>query len=83
MHPVIHERKEAAGATQMGNAEETNELVGKTGSGNTLASAAKDVSDLWKEAFAAAQRGFLGQGGAKSLYFSDVKGGKHLPQIFI
>lgn len=44
MHPVIHERKEAAGATQMGNAEETNELIGKTGSGNTLDSAAKDVA---------------------------------------
>lgn len=44
MHPVIHERKEAAGSTQMGNAEETNELIGKTGSGNTLDSAAKDVA---------------------------------------
>lgn len=30
-HPVIPERKEAAGWTQMGSTEETRELIGKTG----------------------------------------------------
>lgn len=33
-HPVVHERKEAAVSLQMGNAEDTDELIGKTGSGN-------------------------------------------------
>lgn len=43
-HPVIHERKEAAGSTQMGNAEETNELTGKTGSGKTLEGVEEEVA---------------------------------------
>lgn len=63
MHPVIHERKEAAGSTQMGNAEETNELIGKTGCGNTLDSAAKDVAAVERSLGSSRERGFVGQTG--------------------
>lgn len=33
-HPVVHERKEAAVSLLMGNAEDTDELIRNTGSGN-------------------------------------------------
>lgn len=62
MHPVIHERKEAAGSTQMGNAEETNELIGKTGSGNTLASAAKDVAAAERSLLSSSRERLRGSG---------------------
>lgn len=65
MHPVIHERKEAAGAPQMGNAEETNELIGKTGRGNTLDSAAKDVAAVGRSLRRSKDR-LPGQGGTKA-----------------
>lgn len=37
-----YERKEAAGSTPMGNAEETRELIGKTGRGSADVAAVKE-----------------------------------------
>lgn len=59
----------------MGNAEETNELIGKTGSGNTLDSAAKDVAAV-EEPFAPAERG---RGRGRVASFSLVA---HAPKLF-
>lgn len=41
---LFYERKETARSPQMGNAEDTDEVIGKTGSGNTLERAAKDMA---------------------------------------